>query len=85
MVMLKFYLKGKAFTVSAEPTIDPREAIFSLEKKILSIASENKVDLPDNTKRYLASRIAKVLILQYPIKGENEPLELEPLEIGEQV
>jgi hypothetical protein len=83
MVSLKFKLKGEEFTVYADATIDPREAILGLEKKILSKAQEKAVSLPEKTKKYLASMIAKTLIVQYPARGENEPLELEPQEIGE--
>jgi hypothetical protein len=76
-------LKGEDFVVTAEQTIDPREVIYDFEKKILSVASKQGVNLPENNKKYLISRICKALIVQYPIKGEKEPLELEPLEIGE--
>lgn len=83
MVSLKFKLKGEEFTVYADATIDPREAILGLEKRILSKAAEKGISLPEKTKKYLASIIAKTLIVQYPAKGESEPLELEPSEIGE--
>jgi hypothetical protein len=83
MVSLKFKLKGEQFVVSADPTIDPREAILGLEKKIISKAQERGISLPEKTKKYLVSMIAKTLIVQYPARGENEPLELEPPEIGE--
>lgn len=83
MVTLKFKLKGEDVIVSTDPTINPRDAIFGLEKRVLARAQEKGISLPDKTKKYLASMIAKALIVQYPAKGENEPLELEPLEIGE--
>lgn len=82
MVSLKFKLKGKEFIATAQPTIDPREVVYDLEKEVLSIASKEGTELPEKTKKYLVSRIAKALIEQYPVKGDEQSLELNPLEIG---
>lgn len=83
MVSLKFALRGKEYVVSAKPAVDPNEVIYDLEKEILTLASKQGLEIPELTRKYLISRICKTLIIQYPIKGDSEPLALEPIEIGE--
>jgi len=79
MVSVKFTLKGKEFVVHVNPTVDPKEMISQVHKKILETVAKEKIELPEDSSKYLTAKIAKTLVLQYPTKGEEKPLELGEL------